>query len=197
MVTLKDSMTKENLLKAFAGECQAWRRYEFAASQSKNQNLQVLYWLFHYTGSQEKEHAEIFYNHLREFHGQEISISADYPIDNSNNILELLQLSAKHEAAEHDTIYKSFGDIAKEEGFYHIANSFYMIAEIEQIHSQRFAQYAHLVQNNKLFENETPTEYICLNCGHVHKGNKAPQVCPVCSHNQGFFVRRDDSPFGK
>ena len=197
MVTLKDSMTKENLLKAFAGECQAWRRYEFAASQSKNQNLQVLYWLFHYTGSQEKEHAEIFYNHLREFHGQEISISADYPIDNSNNILELLQLSAKHEAAEHDTIYKSFGDIAKEEGFSHIANSFYMIAEIEQIHSQRFAQYAQLVQNNKLFENETPTEYICLNRGHVHKGNKAPQVCPVCSHNQGFFVRRDDSPFGK
>lgn len=197
MVTLKDSMTKENLLKAFAGECQAWRRYEFAASQSKNQNLQVLYWLFHYTGSQEKEHSEIFYNHLREFHGQEISISADYPIDNSNNILELLQLSAKHEAAEHDTIYKSFGDIAKEEGFSHIANSFYMIAEIEQIHSQRFAQYAQLVQNNKLFENETPTEYICLNCGHVHKGNKAPQVCPVCSHNQGFFVRRDDSPFGK
>ncbi|MDR0924176.1 MAG: rubrerythrin family protein [Hungatella sp.] len=197
MVTLKDSVTKENLLKAFAGECQAWRRYEFAASQAKNQNLQVLYWLFHYTGSQEKEHAEIFYNHLREFHGQEISINADYPIDNTNNILELLQLSAKHEAAEHDTIYKSFGDKAKEEGFSNIANSFYMIAEIEKIHSQRFGQYAQLVQNNKLFENDTPTEYICLNCGHIHKGTSAPQVCPVCSHNQGFFVRREDSPFGK
>ncbi|WP_349947363.1 rubrerythrin [Lacrimispora sp. BS-2] len=197
MVTLKDSVTKENLLKAFAGECQAWRRYEFAASQAKNQNLQVLYWLFHYTGSQEKEHAEIFYNHLREFHGQEISINADYPIDNTNNILELLQLSAKHEAAEHDTIYKSFGDKAKEEGFSNIANSFYMIAEIEKVHSQRFDQYAQLVQNNKLFENDTPTEYICLNCGHIHKGTSAPQVCPVCSHNQGFFVRREDSPFGK
>ncbi len=197
MVTLKDSVTKENLLRAFAGECQAWRRYEFAASQAKNQNLQVLYWLFHYTGNQEKEHAEIFYNHLREFHGQEISISANYPIDNSYNILELLQLAAKHEAAEHDTIYKSFGDKAKEEGFSNIAHSFHMIAEIEQIHSQRFAQYAQLVQNNKLFENDTPTEYICLNCGHIHKGTGAPQVCPVCSHNQGFFVRREDSPFGK
>lgn len=197
MVTLKDSVTKENLLRAFAGECQAWRRYEFAASQAKNQNLEVLYWLFHYTGNQEKEHAEIYYNHLREFHGQEISISASYPIDNTTNILELLQLSAQHEAAEHDPIYKSFGDKAKEEGFPNIANSFYMIAEIEQVHSQRFAQYAQLVQNNKLFENDTPTEYICLNCGHIHKGPKAPQVCPVCSHNQGFFVRRDDSPFGK
>ncbi len=197
MVALKDSVTKENLLKAFAGECQAWRRYEFAASQSKNQNLAVLYWLFHYTGNQEKEHAEVFYNHLKEFHGQEISISANYPIDNSNNILELLQLSAQHEAAEHDTIYKSFGDKAKEEGFSTIANSFYMIAEVEKVHSQRFAQYAQLVQNNKLFENDTTTEYICLNCGHIHKGTTAPQVCPVCSHNQGYFVRREDSPFGK
>lgn len=197
MVALKDSVTKENLLKAFAGECQAWRRYEFAASQAKNQNLAVLYWLFHYTGSQEKEHAEVFYNHLKEFHGQEISISANYPIDNSNNILELLKLSAQHEAAEHDTIYKSFGDKAKEEGFSSIANSFYLIAEVEKVHSQRFAQYAQLVQDNKLFVNDTTTEYICLNCGHIHKGTTAPQVCPVCSHNQGYFVRREDSPFGK
>lgn len=197
MIALKDSVTKENLLKAFAGECQAWRRYEFAASQATKQNLQVLYWLFHYTGNQEKEHAEIFYNHLKEFCGQEISLSADYPIDNANNILELLQLSAQHEAAEHDTIYKSFGDKANEEGLSAIANSFFMVAEIEQVHSQRFAHYAQLMQSNKLFENDTPTEYICLNCGHIHKGSGAPQVCPVCGHNQGFFVRREDSPFGK
>ncbi len=197
MVTLKDSVTKENLLRAFAGECQAWRRYELAGAQAKTQKLEVLYWLFHYTGNQEKEHAEVFYNHLKEFNGQEISLSADYPIDNSSNILELLQLAARHEAAEHDTIYKSFGDKAKEEGFSNIANSFYMIAEIEKVHSQRFAQYAQLMQKNKLFENEMPTEYICLNCGHIHKAAGAPQVCPVCSHNQGFFVRREDSPFGK
>ncbi|EIW15677.1 MULTISPECIES: rubrerythrin family protein [Pelosinus] len=197
MVALKDSITKENLLRAFAGECQAWRRYEFAATQAKTQNLEVLYWLFHYTGNQEKEHAEVFYNHLKEFHGQEISLSANYPIDNSNNIQELLQLAAQHEAAEHDTIYKSFGDKAKEEGFANIANSFYMIAEIEKVHSQRFSRYAQLMQNNKLFKNDTPTEYICLQCGHIHKAAGAPQICPVCSHNQGFFVRREDSPFGK
>lgn len=197
MVALKDSVTKENLLKAFAGECQAWRRYELAAGQAKTQKLAVLYWLFHYTGNQEKEHAEVFYNHLKEFNGQEISINADYPVDNTNNILELLQLAARHEAAEHDTIYKAFGDKAKEEGFANIASSFYMIAEIEQVHSQRFAHYAQLMQNNKLFENETAIEYICLNCGHIHKATGAPQICPVCSHDQGFFVRREDSPFGK
>lgn len=197
MVALKDSVTKENLLRAFAGECQAWRRYELAAGQAKKQNLEVLYWLFHYTGSQEKEHAEVFYNHLKEFNGQEISICANYPVDNSGNILELLQLAAKHEADEHGVIYKSFANKAQEEGFSNIANSFFMIAEIELTHSQRFAQYAQLLQNNRLFQNDTPIEYVCLNCGHIHKGTGAPQICPVCSHNQGFFVRREDSPFGK
>ena len=197
MAALKDSVTKENLLRAFAGECQAWRRYEFAATQAKNQNMEVLYWLFHYTGNQEKEHAEVYYNHLKEFHGQEIAISASYPVDNSNNLLDLLRLSAQHEAAEHDTIYKSFGDKAKEEGLSSIANSFYMIAEIEQIHSQRFDQYARYLQENTLFEDSAVTEYVCLNCGHIHKGTSAPKTCPVCSHNQGFFVRREDSPFGR
>ncbi|MCE5235094.1 MAG: ferritin family protein [Clostridiaceae bacterium] len=196
MPELKNSVTKENLLKAFAGECQAWRRYELAASQAKKQNLEVLYWLFHYTGGQEKEHAEVFYNHLKEFNGQEIPLCAGYPIDHSSDMRELLQLAAQHEAAEHDTIYKSFGDKAREEGFAGIANSFYLIAEIEMVHSLRFARYAQLMQSNRLFQDEIPVEYICLNCGHVHKAAAAPQICPVCGHNQGFFVRREDSPFG-
>ena len=70
---LKDSVTKQNLLKAFAGECQAWRRYQFAASIAKTQKLQVLYYLFNYTSQQEKEHAEIFYNHLRSLLGKKFA----------------------------------------------------------------------------------------------------------------------------
>lgn len=197
MDALKDSVTKVNLLRAFAGECQAWRRYELAGSHAKDQNLNVLYWLFRYTALQEREHAEVFYNHLAEFNGQEISITADYPVDNSTNILQLLQLASQRENAEHTTIYKSFGDQAKQEGFFAIANSFHMIAEIEKVHGERFAQYAQMLQDNKLFASDTPTDFICLNCGHIHRGTSAPQKCPVCNHNQGFFVRREDSPFGK
>lgn len=195
MGLLQDSQTKVNLLRAFAGECQAWRRYEFAAETAKTQKMEVLYWLFHYTANQEKEHAEIFYNHLKEFTGQEISMQADYPIDNTDNLLDLLKLSAQHEAAEHDTIYKSFGDIAKQEGFAPIASSFHMIAEIEKTHSDRFARYAGYMQQNQLFSNAGPTTYLCLNCGHIHNGIDAPQMCPVCSHAQGYFVRKEDSPF--
>lgn len=195
MIAFKDSVTKENLLRAFAGECQAWRRYQFAASNAKTQKLQVIYNLFNYTSEQEKEHAEIFYNHLKEFSGQEISINASYPIDNTTDIIELLNLASQHEAAEHDTIYKNFGDKAQEEGFAPIANSFHMIAAIEKMHSDRFAHYMTLMKNGKLFANDTPVQFICLNCGHVHSGTSAPQTCPVCSHDQGYFIRRECSPF--
>jgi rubrerythrin len=192
---LKDSVTKENLLRAFAGECQAWRRYQFAASIAKAQKLQVLYHLFNYTSEQEKEHAEVFYNHLKEFTGQEITINANYPIDNSNDLIELLRLAAVHESEEHTTIYQGFGDKAKEEGFMPIANSFYGIAAIEQTHSQRFTHYLTLLQNNKLFENDTAIDFICLNCGHIHNGTTAPQICPVCDHDRGYYIRRECSPF--
>ena len=195
MIALKDSVTKENLLKAFSGECQAWRRYQFAASIAKAQKLHVLYYLFNYTSEQEKEHAEVFYNHLKEFSGQEISINANYPIDNTNDLVELLRLSSQHEAAEHDTIYKTFGDKAQEEGFMPIAFSFQQIAAIEKTHSDRFAHYLSLMQSGTLFENSTPIEYLCLNCGHIHRGTGAPQVCPVCQHDQGYFIRRECSPF--
>lgn len=194
-MNLSDSITKANLLRAFAGECQAWRRYDFAANVAKTQKLQVLYYLFNYTAEQEKEHAEVFYNHLKEFTGQEISINANYPIDNTDDIMELLRLSAEHEAAEHTTIYKEFGDKAQEEGFRAIASSFHQIAAIEQTHGIRFQHYLTLMQSGNLFVSDSPVDFICLKCGHIHHGTIAPQICPVCSHDQGYFIHRASSPF--
>ena len=37
-IYLKDSKTKENLMKAFAGESQARNRYTFAAEEARKQN---------------------------------------------------------------------------------------------------------------------------------------------------------------
>ncbi len=27
----------------------------------------------------------------------------------------------------------------------------------------------------------------CSNCGHIHVGEKAPEICPVCDHPQAYF----------
>lgn len=57
---LKDSQTKENLMRAFAGESQARNRYTFAAELAKKNNLYVIQQVFDLTANQEKKHAEVF-----------------------------------------------------------------------------------------------------------------------------------------
>lgn len=196
-VEFTNSQTKDNLMKAFAGESQARNRYTFAADQAKQQKLHVIEAIFTFTANQEKEHAEIFYNFLKEMGGGTISIEGTYPVDIFDDVLNLLKSAQHNEYEEHDTVYKSFGDIAKEEGFINIATSFQEIAEIEKTHGDRFGRFATLMEQNKLFSSDVGTQWMCLNCGHVHTEQGAPQVCPVCQHNQGYFIRLDEAPYQK
>jgi len=190
----KQSETRINLMRAFAGESQARNRYTFAASLAKNQKLYVIGELFTYTAGQEKEHAEIFWNHLKEFSGESITINGDYPVEVDNSIEKLLRFAERDEFEEHDSVYKSFAETAKNEGFYPVAASFENIAKIEKLHGERFRLFADMLEQDKLF-NEEGGKWICLNCGHVHTGNKVPEVCPVCTHDKGYFIRYEMSPY--
>ena len=76
----KQSETMKNLMRAFAGESQARNRYTFAAAQANNQGLYVIEHIFKFTADQEKEHAEVFYNQLKELAGETIHIDGGYPV---------------------------------------------------------------------------------------------------------------------
>lgn len=193
-VDFSKSVTKENLMRAFAGESQARNRYTFAASQAKKNGLYVISAIFAFTASQEKEHAEIFYKHLKEMSGETIFIDGGYPVDISEDVSELLSRARHNEYEEHDPVYKAFGEKAQEEGFTQIAASFLQIAQIEKIHGDRFGKYAQLMKEGKLFVSDVEEEWLCLNCGYVHKGKEAPKVCPVCQHEQGYFIRFELTP---
>lgn len=188
-VNFENSNTKINLMRAFAGESQARNRYTFAASQAKKQGLKVVETVFTFTANQEKEHAEIFYKHLKPLAGKNIVIDGGYPIDLYDDTLDLLKSAQHNEYEEHDPVYKDFGDEAKREGFNEIAASFHMIAEIEKVHGDRFGKFAELIEKNQLFVSEVETGWICLNCGYVFTGKKVPKVCPVCKHDRGYFIR--------
>lgn len=194
-IAFKDSETKENLMRAFAGESQARNRYTFAAAKAKEKNLHVIEAVFAFTASQEKEHAEIFYNHLKEFAGENIHIDGNYPVDISEDVQELLSKAQHNEYEEHDDVYKAFGEKAQEEGFNSVAASFLKIAEIEKLHGDRFGKFAQLIKEGKLFVSDVEEEWMCLNCGYVYKGTSAPAVCPVCSHDQGYFIRFTLAPY--
>ena len=193
----KSSETKENLMRAFAGESQARNRYTFAASQAKQQKMHVVEAVFTFTANQEKEHAEIFYNHLKELSGENIHINGSYPVDIYESVLEVLRAAQHNEYEEFDSVYKAFGDKAMEEGFPKVAASFHHIAGIEKIHGDRFGQLADLLEQNKLFINDVECKWMCLNCGFVYEGKEAPMKCPVCDHDRGFFIRLELAPYTK
>lgn len=194
-VHFKESETKDNLMRAFAGESQARNRYTFAASQARKNNLYVVGAVFEYTANQEKEHAEIFYKHLEEMAGETIHVDGGYPVDITDDIAKLLRMAQHNEYEEHDPIYKAFGDKALEEGFPKVASSFHKIAEIEKLHGDRFGRLAELLEQRKLFVSDAKVSWICLNCGYVFDGTQVPEKCPVCEHDKGYFIRFELSPY--
>ncbi|MCM1135048.1 MAG: rubrerythrin family protein [Clostridium sp.] len=196
-VDFKTSETKDNLMRAFAGESQARNRYTFAAEQAKKEKLQVIEAVFKYTASQEEAHAQVFYNHLKELSGETIHVDGGYPVDISEDVAKLLRMAQHNEYEEHNDVYRAFGEKAKEEGFLQVANSFFMIAEIEKEHGDRFGRFAELMENNGLFKENGKTKWMCLNCGHVYEGESAPEKCPVCLHDKGYFIRYEESPYVK
>lgn len=192
----KTSETHKNLMRAFAGESQARNRYTFAASAAKKQQLYVIEAVFNFTANQEKEHAEIFFDHLKNLANEEIMIDAAYPVETYTDIKEILRNARDNEHKEYDQVYKTFAKTAEQEGFAGIAYSFYEIAKIEKIHSDRFSYFLDLIEKDELFVSNAETGFMCLNCGHIVTAKEAPQVCPVCKHDRGYFIRLELVPYG-
>ena len=195
-VEFANSETLKNLMRAFAGESQARNRYTFAAALCRGRKLHVVESVFRFTADQEKEHAEIFYRHMQPFAGGTVHIDGGYPVDLTEDPAVLLRRARHGEYQEHQEVYPAFAETARQEGFDQIAASFQMIAAIEKTHGDRFATLADLMEQGKLFAGGEEQEWLCLNCGHIHRGSAAPAICPVCGHDRGFFLRLESAPFG-
>ena len=192
---LKTSETAKNLMRAFAGESQARNRYTFAASAAKKEGFPVIQAVFQFTANQEKEHAELFYKFLQEMTGDTIHIDGGYPVDTYDRTLDLLKAARHNEFEEYEKVYKQFGDIALDEGFDRVGQVFHMVADIEKTHGDRFDLFAGLLERGQLFASEVETGWVCLNCGYVYHGTFAPKYCPVCEHEQGWFIRMELTPY--
>lgn len=191
----RNSETKDNLMRAFAGESQARNRYTIAAGQARNEKLYVVEAVFRFTAEQEKEHAEVFYNYLNELAGENIAIDGAYPVDIAKDVAALLRMAQHNEYEEHDDVYQNFAKKAKEEGFDTIADTFTQIAEIEKIHGNRFGQFAKWLEDGQLFVSDVETAWMCLECGHIYHGTKVPPACPVCHNDRGYFIRLELAPY--
>lgn len=192
---MQHSETARALIRAFAGECQARARYEMAAAVCRKQNLQVLEFAFQFTARQERAHAKIFWKHLGELNGQTVGIDGTYPVEVTNSVSELLRFAQHDEYEEHSLVYPAFAKTAERERFPAVAASFRQIAAIERIHGDRFGLLAEQLETGTLFVSDVKTGWMCLNCGHVQESLAAPKVCPVCQHEQGWFIRLELTPY--
>ena len=195
--SLKGTQTEENLMRAFAGESQARNRYTFAAKSAHKNKLHCIEAVFQFTASQELAHAKVFYDFLKESNGSTMYIDGGYPVEIYDDAYSLLNAAAHNEYQEYDDVYKSFADIAEQEGFIGVAQTFKNIAAIEKTHGDRFQYFADLVKENRLFVSDISTGFVCLNCGYMYMGTEVPEICPVCKHDRGYFIRAELLPYSE
>jgi len=189
-MNLKGTKTAENLLKAFAGESQARNRYTYYASVADKEGYKQIRNIFIETADNEKEHAKRFYKFLLEGFKDElpatIEINATYPVAQGTT-LDNLKAAANGENEEWSELYPAFAKVAEEEGFKEIAIAFKMIASAEKRHETRYNKLAANIENNSVFKKEEKILWKCGNCGYIHEGTTAPEVCPACIHPQSHF----------
>lgn len=173
MKELKGTKTEANLLAAFAGESQARNKYTYYASKAKKDGYVQIAELFEETANNEKEHAKIWFKLLHD---------GAIP-DTKTNLLD----AAEGENYEWTDMYAGFAKVAKEEGFDQIAALFEGVAKIEKEHEERFRKLLANVEGECVFSKDGDVIWQCINCGHIVVGKKAPAVCPVCAHPQGYF----------
>lgn len=170
---LKGTKTEQNLQTAFAGESQARNKYTYYASKAKKEGYEQIAALFTETANNEKEHAKIWFKLLHD---------GDIPTT-TENLLD----AANGENYEWTDMYATFAKEAREEGFDKIAYLFEAVGKIEKEHEARYRKLLENVEGGLVFSRDGDMIWQCANCGHIHVGKQAPQVCPVCAHPQSYF----------
>ena len=184
MSNLKGTQTEKNLLTAFSGESQARNRYTYFASAAKKEGYVQISDIFTETSNQEKEHAKRLFKFLE---GGELEITAAFPAGVIGTTLENLKAAAEGEAYEWKEMYPEFADIARKEGFDAIAAVFEAIAVAEKQHDKRYKDLAANIEAGTVFKKEAPVTWRCRNCGYLHEGPEAIDMCPACAHEKAHF----------
>ena len=184
MPSIKGTETEKNLLKSFAGESQARMRYTYFASAAKKEGLVQMADIFSETADQEKEHAKRFFKFLE---GGELEITAAFPAGVIGTTAENLEAAANGEHEEWSDMYPAFAKKAREEGFCAIATVWEKISIAEKQHEKRYRDLLNNLNAGKVFKKDGKVVWRCRNCGYIHVGLEAVDVCPACAHPKAHF----------
>ncbi|NVM31050.1 MAG: rubrerythrin family protein [Candidatus Helarchaeota archaeon] len=184
MASVKGTQTEKNILTAFAGESQARNKYTFFASVARKEGYRQIHNIFLETAANEKEHAERLFKFLE---GGTAEIKAEFPAGVIGNTVENLKEAAAGENYEWTEMYPGFADVADKEGFPEVAGAMRSIAVAEKQHEKRYNELRENIEKGRVFKRDKPVKWRCSNCGYIHEGTEAPEVCPACNHKQEYF----------
>jgi len=182
--SLKGTKTEKNVLLSFAGESQARNRYSYFAFQAKKDGYEQIAAIFLDTADNEKEHAKVFFKLLE---GGEVEITGAFPAGVIGDTRANLKAAADGEMFENTKLYPEFAGIAEKEGFAEIAETFRRISSVEKGHENRYRALLKNLTEGTVFKKNEKVFWRCRNCGYLHEGNEAPEVCPACSHERAYF----------
>ena len=181
---LKGSQTATNLMAAFAGESQARNRYTYYAAAARKEGLVQIADIFEETANQEKEHAKRLFKFMQ---GGDVEITGGFPFGVVGPTVDNLKAGAAGEHYEHTEMYPGFAKTAREEGFDNIAVVFEAIAVAEKQHEKRYLDLAANIEAGRVFKREGKVMWRCRNCGYLHEGEEALELCPACAHPKAHF----------
>ncbi len=184
MAGFRDSKTARNLLVSYSAEAQARTRYNFFATQAREEGFIQIANIFDETANQEFEHALRFFKF---FNGGELEITGNFPAGVIKDTHANLISSAELELYVHDKMYKVFAEVAEEEGFKRAADTFYAINVSEKNHELMFRALAENLVSGRVFKRDEPVIWKCLSCGYLHEGCSPPDKCPACVKPPGYF----------
>jgi rubrerythrin len=184
--------TIQNLAKAFIGESQARNRYTFYSKIAKKEGFDQIAEIFLITADNEKEHAKWLFRLINELKEKadadldEIKVEASAPTT-LGSTADNLKAAIAGENYEHTAMYPEFADVAEKEGFPEIAERLRAIARAEEHHEERYKKLLREVEAGTVFKKEEEVEWVCRECGYVHKGTEPPEKCPSCDHDRGYY----------
>ena len=184
MAGLKGTQTEKNLLTAFAGESQARNRYTYFSKQARKEGFVQISDIFDETANQEREHAKRLFKFLE---GGEVEIVGAFPAGVIGQTVDNLKAGAAGENYEWTEMYPGFAKVARDEGQDAVAMVFEASAVAEKQHEKRYLDLAGNIMADKVFKREESVVWRCRNCGYLHEGTEAPQMCPACAHPQTHF----------
>jgi len=189
-MTIKGTETEKNLLKSFAGESQATNRYKLFAKQAKKEGYEQISAIFTETADNEVQHAKRFFRFLE---GGDLEITATYPTNQVGTTEENLKNAAAGENEEWTELYHDFAEIAEKEGFPEVASAYRNIATVEKEHEARYLKLLANLESDNVFKKKNVVRWKCRNCGFVHEGNEALELCPACLHPKSHFEIKENN----